>query len=217
MRWSTSYKLMVTRHRALVLIIAVKILLIPITVTAALLDTDYLRCLREYLFLCGNFKSTNFFWTTIPMVICSTVTITVSIYTFRVARRLANTVTPVVNIRMIPSVSASVHSHEVACQIVPTLSSAWTSELLQTAKTALKFNIISLFFLGLQLPENIVNTWVFFSGTNCENSPDFPSRVKSVMWLEFVCLIIYPYLITENYKTFLKHQGAQCDMSYTKI
>ena len=50
--WSTSYKLMVTRHRALVLIVSVKTLLIPITVTAALLDTDYLRCSREYFFLC---------------------------------------------------------------------------------------------------------------------------------------------------------------------
>ena len=195
--WSTSYKLMVTKHRALVLIIAVKILLIPITVTAALLDTDYLRCLREYLFLCGNFKSTNFFWTTIPMVICSTVTITVSIYTFRVARRLANTVTPVVNIRMIPSVSASVHSHEVACQIVPTLSTL-TSDLLQTTKTAVKFNIISLVTLGLMLPPNIVNTWVFFSGINCTNSLDFPSRVKPVMLLHFIFVIIIHISLIEN-------------------
>ena len=193
---------MVTNHRALVLIVSVKVMLIPVTVMAALLNTDYLRCSREYLFLCGHFKSTNFFWTTIPMVICSTVTIAVSIYTFRVARRLANTVTPVVNIPRIPSVSASVHSHEVACQIVPTLSSAWTSELLQTAKTAVKFNIISLCYLGLQIPENIVNIWVFFSDTNCENSPDFPSRVKSVMFLEFLCLIIYPYLIKRKLQNF---------------
>ena len=89
---------MVTNHRALVLIVSVKVMLIPVTVMAALLNTDYLRCSREYLFLCGHFKSTNFFWTTIPMVICSTVTIAVSIHTFGVARRLANTVTPLVNL-----------------------------------------------------------------------------------------------------------------------
>ena len=73
--------------------------------------------------------------------------------------------------------------------MVPTqghlFGSAWTSELLQTTKIAIKFNIISLFTLSLLIPENIVNTWVFFSGVNCRNHPDFPSRVKSVVWFEF--------------------------------
>ena len=35
-----------------------------------------------------------------------------------------------------------------------------------------------------------MNTWVFFSGINCKNDPDFPSRVKLVMLFEFTCLII---------------------------
>ena len=219
--WSTSYKLRVTNHRVLVLIVAVKILLIPITVMAALLDTDYLRCSREYLWVCGHFKSTNFFWTTIPMVICSIVTIAVSNYTFRVARRLARTITPVnIPLPVIPSISGSTHSHDVkrmnsdphsfkrvavSPRIAPTLDHviSRTSELLQTAKTAVKVNIISLCTLGLLIPENILNTWVFFSGINCNNDPNFPFRAKFVLLFEVTCLIIYPYLIKRKLQNFL--------------
>ena len=220
--WSTSYKIRVTNHRVLLLISAVKILMILVTVTAAIMDTDYLRCSREYLFLCGHFKSTNFFWTTIPMLICSAVTIAVSVYTFRVARRLAVTVTPLANIPTIPTISASSQSPhhikrttsdphsfkrvEVAFKMVPTLGhvmgTVLSSELLETAKAAVKFNIISLCTLGLLIPENLVNTWVFFSGINCENDPDFPSRVKVVMLFEFTCLIIYPLLIKRKLQNF---------------
>ena len=218
--WSASYKDRVTNNRALVLILGVKVFLIPVTVTAALLDTDYLRCSREYLFVCGHFKSTNFFWTTIPMVICSTVTIAVSIYTFRVARRLANTVTPLVTIPVIPTISASSHNHDIkrmssdpysfkrveveAPKSVPTLGQVIgrTSELLQTAKTAVKFNIISLCTLGLLIPENILNTWVFFSGISCKDDPDFPTRAKFVLLFEVTCLIIYPYLIKRKLQNF---------------
>ena len=208
LHWSASYKVRVSNKRALILIIIVKILLIPVTVTAALLDTDYLRCSREYLHVCSNFKSTNFYWTTFPMVICSTVTIAVSIYTFRVARRLASTVTPVVNIPVIPTISAAASDRQqVACRIVPPLghviSNAWTSELVQTAKTAVKFNTISLCSLGLCIPENIVTTWVFFSGTNCKNDPDFPSRVKSIMLFQIIFVFMYPYLIMRKLQNFL--------------
>ena len=208
LHWGSSYKMRVTNDHALVLIVSVKMLLIPVTVVAALLDTDYLRCSREYLFVCGHFKSTNFFWTLIPMVICSTVTIVVSIYTFRVARRLANTVTPLVNLPVIPTISHNIkrtnndpHSFQrikLTPKAVPTchiISNGWPSELLQTAKNAVRFNVISLFTLVLLLPENIFNTWVFFSGSNCTNDPDFPSRAKWVLMFEFACLIVYPYLI----------------------
>ena len=142
------------------------------------------------------------------MVICSTVTIVVSIYTFRVARRLANTVTPLVNLPVIPTISHDIkrtsndpHSFQrikLTPKAVPTchiISNGWTSELLQTAKNAVKFNVISLFTLVVLLPENIFNTWVFFSGSNCTNDPDFPSRAKWVLMFEFACLIVYPYLI----------------------
>ena len=221
--WSSSYKNRVTNIRAQFLIVIVKFLLIPITVTAALLDTDYLRCSPEYLFICSHFKTTtNFFWTTIPMIICSSVTITVSIYTFKVARKMANTVTPVVNLPVI-STSPSAASHDIkrmgsdpysfkrvevstlAPKIVPSCSiviERRTSELLQTAKTAVKFNIICLCTLGLLIPENILNTWVFFSGINCENDPDFLARAKVVMLLEVPCILIYPYLIKRKLQNF---------------
>ena len=196
--WSYSYKDRVTNHRALVVIVIVKILLIPITVTAALMDTDSLRCTRKSLHLCG----TDFFWTTIPTIICLTVTIAVSIYTFKVARRLAYTVTPVVNFPAISTISS--HSHDVACRIVPPQGcTPWTSELLQTAKTAVKFNIISLCTLGLSIPDNIVITWVFFFGINCKNDPDYPSRVKSVMFFQIIFLFIYPYLIRRKLQNYI--------------
>ena len=215
LHWSTSYKLGVTSNRALVLVIIVKILLVPVTVLATLLDPDYLRCPREELFLCSHFKPTNFFWTTIPMVICSAVTIAVSFYTLKVARRLANTVTPVVNLPVISTISALSHRHDIkrmssdpfsfnrvevpdpVPEIVPSCSSIIerTSELLQTAKAAIKFNIICLCTLGLLIPENILTTWVFFSGISCENNPDFLARAKYVMLFEFPCVLIYPYLI----------------------
>ena len=207
--WSYSYKVRVTNIRAKFLIVIVKFLLIPVTVTAAFLDTDYLRCSRHLIFVCSHFKPTNFFWTTIPMVICSSVTITVSIYTFRVARRIANNVTPVVNLPAIPTISASKHRHDIkrmssepysfkrvevpapapVPEIVPSCSIIIerTSDLLQTAKTAVKFNIICLCFIGLLIPENILNTWVFFSKISCENDPDFTARAQYVMLFELPC------------------------------
>lgn len=208
--WSIGYNVRVTNTRALVLVITVKILLIPVTVTAALLDTDSLRCSREILNICGLFKSTDFFWTTIPRISSFTVTIAVSIYTIKVARRLAKTVTPVVNLQPVISTisrSSPSHSHEVACRIVPPLnniiSNAWTLELLQTAKRAVKFNTISLCTLGLSIPENIIITLVFFLGINCKNDPDFPSIVKCVMYFHVIFLFIYPYFIWRKLKFFI--------------
>ena len=152
------------------------------------------------------------------MVICSAVTIAVSVYTFRVARRLARTVTPV-NLPVIPTISVSTHSHDikrlnsdphsfkrvaVSPRMAPALDHviSRTSELLETAKTAVKFNIISLCTLGLLIPENILNTWVFFSGINCNNDPNFPFRAKFVLLFEVTCLIIYPYLIKRKLQNF---------------
>ena len=66
----------------------------------------------------------------------------------------------------------------------------------------MKFNIISLCTLGLLIPENILNTWVFFSGINCKNDPDFPARAKFVLLFEVTCLILYPYLIKRKLQNF---------------
>ena len=74
--------------------------------------------------------------------------------------------------------------------------------LLRTTRTIVKMNIISLISIGLMLPVNIINIYVFITGASCETDFEFFLNTRYVLFYTLVCVILYPFLIQRKLHHF---------------
>ena len=74
--------------------------------------------------------------------------------------------------------------------------------LLRTTRTIVKMNIISLISIGLMLPVNIINIYVFITGASCETDFEFFLKTRYVFFYMLVCVILYPFLIQRKLHHF---------------
>lgn len=81
--------------------------------------------------------------------------------------------------------------------------------LLKTAKICVKVNVISLISIGLMIPENIISTYVFITGANCDTDIQFFLNTRILLFYVFVCTCIYPFMICKKLSHFVPSNNVQ--------
>ena len=76
------------------------------------------------------------------------------------------------------------------------------NNLLEMATSAVKFNIISLFSLGLMCPEAVINIIVFTTNISCDNSKNFIFWAKIVGLVQISFIVSLPFLVKRKLDHF---------------